>query len=120
MEIDNENYKIYLPKEYVNNNYIYSLSDNHIVVNTRSNCYNQYNTTYCDCFSVYPNLNYVSTNIYACSVNLGNTISINDIDSNILNIPNISSVFIVWFIILLIPMFIITKMFGVFRKRARL
>lgn len=120
MEINDENYKIYLPRQYVNNNYIYSMTDNHITINTRNNCYQQYNVTYCDCFNVYPSMNYISTSTYSCNVNLGNTIYHGDIDSNILNIPNISNVFIVWFIILFIPMYIITKMFGVFRKRSRL
>lgn len=59
----------YLPKTLINNNYLYNISNNYIVVRTNNNCYTNYNTTYCDCYNVYPELDYMITNAYSCSYN---------------------------------------------------
>ena len=68
MEVTN-NFKMYLPSEYINSNYNYNLDSQFIQVRTNNNCYTQYSTTYCDCFRVYPNYNYIKSEDYSCSLN---------------------------------------------------
>ena len=48
----------YLPTNLINQNYYYNISNNYIVVRTNNNCYQNYQTTYCDCYNVYPQLDY--------------------------------------------------------------
>ena len=43
--------KIYIPDSYINNNWNYTYSGNDIVIITNQNCYQNYNTTYCDCYT---------------------------------------------------------------------
>lgn len=57
----------YLPSDLINSNYLYNVSNNYIVVRTNRNCYQNYNTTYCDCYNVYPELDYMVTTDYDCN-----------------------------------------------------
>lgn len=57
----------FLPSNLINGNYLYNVSNDYIVVRTNNNCYQQYNTTYCDCYNVYPNLDYMTTTAYYCN-----------------------------------------------------
>ena len=61
--------KLYLPTEYINNNFTYYISNEYTIsVRTNQNCYTQYSTTYCDCFDIFTNLDYIKSNTYSCSV----------------------------------------------------
>ena len=53
MEVTN-NFKMYLPSEYINSNYTYNLDSQYIQIRTNQNCYTQYSTTYCDCLILFP------------------------------------------------------------------
>ena len=59
----------YLPTNLINQNYYYNISNNYIVVRTNNNCYQNYQTTYCDCYNVYPQLDYIVTTAYSCNYN---------------------------------------------------
>lgn len=62
----------YLPSQFINNNYLYNINNDYIIIRTNNNCYQQYNTTYCDCYNVYPNLDYMYTTAYSCNYNQSN------------------------------------------------
>lgn len=62
----------YLPSDLINSNYLYNVSNNYIVVRTNRNCYQNYNTTYCDCYNVYPELDYMVTTDYDCNYSQSN------------------------------------------------
>ena len=57
----------YLPQEYINSNYIYTTDGNSYLIRTNQNCYTNYNTTYCDCFYIYPQLDYLKSQVNQCS-----------------------------------------------------
>lgn len=63
--------KIYIPEEYVNENYIYTWNNGIINIKTNDNCRTQYNTTYCDCRNYIAEKNIVG-NVYECSRNTSN------------------------------------------------
>lgn len=118
MEVENLNYKLYLPSQYINSNYQYFLDNNYILVRTNNNCYTQYNTTYCDCFRVFPNYNYVRSENYSCSSG-SYYITSNQLSKDIFQLPNVSNIFITYFIIIFILVYILRLLWGVFRKRVK-
>lgn len=117
MEIVNDNYKYYLPSNYINNTYNYVIQDEYIIVNKNTNCYSQYNSTYCDCFRIYPSFNYLSSNTYSCSVSNNYTVSYNSFSSDIFNSPFFVDYFLIYFIIIFICTYILKLLLNVFRKR---
>ena len=116
MEVVN-NFKMYLPSNYINDQWSYNLDSNYIQVRTNQNCYSQYSTTYCDCFRVYPNYNYVKSETYSCSLSNSYNSSFSVFSSDIYNLPNISNYFITYFIILFMCIYVLKTMWHVFRKR---
>ena len=119
MEVSND-FKMYLPSDYIDSNYLYDLNSNYITIRTDNNCYTQYNTTYCDCFRVYPQYNYITSNLYSCSFsNSQYYSSYTEFSSDVFNMPNISNVFITYFIIIFILVYILMSMWKAFRKRLR-
>lgn len=63
----------YLPSNYINSNYTYILSSNYYQVRTNNNCYANYNSTYCDCYNIYFNNDYLVSDAYSCNVNSSTT-----------------------------------------------
>lgn len=57
----------YLPSNFINSNYVYTYNNDYYVVRTNNNCYQNYNTYYCDCYNIYPNNDYLVSNSYSCS-----------------------------------------------------
>lgn len=120
MEVDYNDFRIYMPSSFINNNYIYFYNNNTITINTRQNCYQQYNTTYCDCFNVLIDNNYIPTNTYACSTTYNNNIiGVDKLTNDIFYYKNIHTIFITYFIIIFIVTFMLQKLLFVFRKRAK-
>ena len=114
MEIEN-NFKMYLPKDYINSNFIYNLDNDYIQIKTNINCHMQYNTEYCDCYKIFPNYNYIKSNTYSCSLNNSYNVSSDVFSSDIYNLPNISNYFITYFIFICV--YLLKTMWCVFRKR---
>lgn len=69
--------KIYVPEDYINQNWMYTYSGNDIVIITNQNCYTNYNTQYCNCYTYNIENNLIS-NAYSCSTNTNNTRIINN------------------------------------------
>lgn len=62
-----ESGKIYIPSQYINQNYSYRFNGDYITIQTNLNCRTQYSTTYCDCRQYNWKLNVIS-NPYECSI----------------------------------------------------
>lgn len=60
--------KIYIPEDYINENYSYRFNGDYIYIITNNNCYTQYTTTYCDCYD-YNYKNNVMSNSFSCNTN---------------------------------------------------
>lgn len=65
--------KIYIPSEYINEQYKYTISGDEITIITNENCENNYNSQYCDCIRYNEKYNIV-TNRYSCNRNPNNYI----------------------------------------------
>lgn len=75
--------KIYIPTEYYNQSYKYTINGNEITIVTNKNCYTQYNSTYCDCYRYNEQYNII-TQSYSCNNNVGNyQLDFNNITNNI-------------------------------------
>lgn len=73
-KIEYKNYnKIYIPSEYINKNYKYTISGDEITIITNNNCYNNYNNEYCDCMRYNERYNII-TETYQCNRNQSNYI----------------------------------------------
>lgn len=60
--------KTYIETDLLNDNYIYTYENNNIIVH--SNC----NNNQCDCVNIYPELDYMRSNIYSCILQNNNNI----------------------------------------------
>lgn len=65
--------KIYIPSEYINENYKYTISGDEITIITNENCEMNYNSQYCDCMRYNEKYNII-TNRYQCNRNPNNYI----------------------------------------------
>lgn len=65
--------KIYVPTEYINENYKYTISQDEITIITNENCETNYNSQYCDCMRYNEKYNIV-TERYQCNRNPNNYI----------------------------------------------
>lgn len=64
--------KTYLPKEFINSNYHYKINNDYYTIITNENCHIQYSTTYCNCFNLYPKLDYITSEVSSCSLSSSN------------------------------------------------
>lgn len=75
--------KIYIPTEYINENYKYTINQDEITIITNENCETNYNNQYCDCMRYNEKYNII-TNRYQCNRNPSNYIlSNNQLTDNI-------------------------------------
>ena len=58
--------KQYIPQEYINSNYYYRYNGDYVIITTDLQCYQQYNTTYCNCIEYNWKTN-VMENMYQCA-----------------------------------------------------
>lgn len=65
--------KIYIPSEYINENYKYTINQDEITIITNENCEMNYNSQYCDCMRYNERYNVV-TERYQCNRNPNNYI----------------------------------------------
>lgn len=108
--------KIYIPTGYINNNYDYEYTNDYIVIHKYTNCYTQYQTTYCDCQRVYPTFDYNVSSNYSCSNSFTTSLDktlITDETIYRLDYVYILILFLILaFIIVIVPYKIIKKLFG--------
>lgn len=106
----------YLPQELINSNYKYSINNYYYTIRTNNNCYTNYNNTYCDCYDVYFNNDYLKTNAYSCNYNTTTNIDYTNFTSDYFYKNNIDKSLVIFLImsifILYIPYKIFTKLFG--------
>lgn len=69
--------KIYVPTEYINENYKYTINQDEITIITNENCETNYNSQYCDCMRYNEKYNII-TNRYQCNRNPNNNILSNN------------------------------------------
>lgn len=108
--------KTFLPTESINSNYKYTATNDYIRVYTNENCYNQYNSQYCDCYYIYPKLDYLQSEKTSCNVsNLNNTINYNTFTDNYYYRIDFLNILLMFFImaifIIYIPFKLISKIF---------
>lgn len=106
----------YLPTEYINSNYKYTANNDYIRVYTNNNCYNQYSSQYCDCYYIYPKIDYLVSEKSSCNVsNLTNTISYEKFTDNYYYRIDFTNILIMFFImsffIFYIPIKLVSKIF---------
>lgn len=65
--------KIYIPEQYNNENFKYTISSDEITIITNQNCRTQYSSTYCDCYRYNERYN-ILTEPYECNANPSNYI----------------------------------------------
>lgn len=110
--------KTYMPSDLLNSNYHYYISNDYYQVITNNNCYTNYNTTYCDCFNVYFDNDYLVSNSYSCNINSYNNVSISysNFTSEFwyrLDITQILIIFLILFIFIIkYPYRIFSRLFG--------
>lgn len=110
--------KTYLPNEFIKSNYHYKVNNDYFTIMTDNHCYSQYSNTYCDCLNIYPNLDYITSEPYSCSVSTSssNYLSYDNFTSDYwyrVDIYKILLIFLVLFIfIIFFPYKIITRIFG--------
>lgn len=86
-----ESGKIYIPEEYINENYKYIIDDEDIIIITNENCTQNYNTTYCNAIRYNQRENIV-TEPYQININQNNSvISYDHITSDMANNTYIKS-----------------------------
>lgn len=109
--------KIYMPSNMINSNWSYEVNaDDYYVIHTNNNCYYNYNTQYCDCYKVYPTIDYLTTNAFACYNGSYASINYNDLTDDYwyrIDIDKSLFIFLILFIfIILIPFKILGRWFG--------
>ena len=107
----------YLPSEYINSNYTYSINDTYYVVRTNNNCYTNYSRQYCDCYNVYPKNDYLVSGSYSCdTTNVSAVVSYDNFTSSYWyrsDMPQILLMFLILIIfIVYFPYRIISRLFG--------
>lgn len=108
----------YLPSQYINSSYHYTISNDSIRIYTNNNCYTQYNSTYCDCLYVYPRIDYINSETTSCNVsNLNNTISSTSFTDNYYYRIDFSNILVMFLIMSIFIIYIPLKIFSkIFRK----
>lgn len=90
----------YLPSEVLNSNYHYYSNGTYYTIRTNLNCYQQYNSTYCDCFNIYPEQDYLKSKTYACTGSNISEIDFSNFTDTLSYRLDIDKIFLIGFIIL--------------------
>lgn len=110
-----ESSPVFIPGELIDNDYKYTISDGIIRVITNNNCYTNYNTTYCDCYDVFINNDYMVSNSISCNYNPTNYVTSLRFTNDIFYRKDLNDILLSFFIILLfsfgIPFALITHFF---------
>lgn len=111
--------KIYIPTEYKNQYWRYLLNGDEITIITNNNCYQNYNTTYCDCYRYNEKYNII-TESYTCNSNTSNyEIDFNYISDNINDSYRITKDYVNNYTILLLTIILGMIIVSLFKKNSR-
>lgn len=111
------NEKIYLPEWANQSNWQYYFNGTDIVAFTNENCYQNYNTTYCDCYRIQTANHYLHSDKYTCSYNNNYPINRNRFTGDFYYRNDIADICIVIFIIILFGFGLPIKLFSRFFRR---
>lgn len=119
IEIYEAKNKIYIPEDYNKNNWKYTINNDTITIITNENCYNQYNSTYCDCRQFNMKYNLI-TEPYSCNSNptnqlINNSYITSDINDSIKITNDYVKQYEIWFNMLII----IVLLTLLFKKNSR-
>lgn len=107
--------KTYLPSTFINNNYRYKINGDYFTIITNNNCFSQYSNTYCDCYNVYPKLDYINSEVSSCNINT-NYVTSDKFSSDIyyrIDFVNIMIIFCIFaYFIIFLPYKIMSRLFG--------
>lgn len=108
--------KTYLPTNSINSNYKYTANNDYFRVYTNENCYTQYSSTYCDCYYIYPKLDYLQSEKTSCNVsNINSSISYTEFTDNYYYRIDFVNILLMFFImsifIIYIPVKLVSKVF---------
>lgn len=108
----------YLPTDSINSNYKYTINNDYIRVYTDNNCYTQYNSTYCDCYYIYPKIDYLQSETTSCNVsNVSNVVSHTNFTDNFYYRIDFHNILIMFLIMSIFIIYIPIKIFSkIFRK----
>lgn len=108
--------KTYIPSELLKSNWGYEVNDYYFTIHTYENCYQQYNSTYCDCIRLYHDLDYQSSNRFSCSNNFSVSIPYSNLTSDYWYRKDIDKSLLIFLIIFIfgiyMPYRIISRLFG--------
>lgn len=111
--------KIYIPTEYKNQYWRYLLNGDEITIITNNNCYQNYNTTYCDCYRYNEKYNLI-TESYTCNSNSSNyEIDKNYISDDINDSLRITKDYVNNYTILLLTIILSMIIVSLFKKNSR-
>lgn len=107
----------YLPSNLISSSYQYITNGDYIQIRTNQGCYTSGTQQYCQCYYVYPNMDYLVSNVYNCTpFNNNQSLSYTNFSSNFwyrVDISNILIIFLILFIfIILLPYKIMSRPFG--------
>lgn len=114
IELDLELYnKVYVPEEYVNQNYKYTLSGDNLTIITNQNCITQNTTTQCDCYILDLKYNVIKTQTNRCNYNpTSNVVPYTSISNNVDYSDRITSYYIkqygIYFAIIVVALLFIS------------
>lgn len=110
----------YLPQDMINSNYRYSVNNYYYTIRTNQNCYTQYNTTYCNCYDVYYNNNYLTTDPYSCNYNSSTNINYQNFSSDWHMRTDAPFIILYASFYIVLTIFILFTLLKCFRKAIRL
>lgn len=111
--------KIYMPQNYIKNNWKYTINNDTITIITNENCYNQYSSQYCDCRQYNIKYNIIGE-IYQCNVNVSNNlIAVSKLTSDINYSERITNNYVKDYIILFGILIIAILLTQLFKKNSR-
>lgn len=107
----------YLPAEYINTNYKYRLQGDYYTIITNRNCYTQYSTTYCDCYNIYPKLDYIVSESTSCNYNPNSYTTSTSFTDNFYYRIDFASILLMFLIMSIFIIYLPLKVFSkIFRK----
>lgn len=103
--------KTYIDTDLLNEDYIYTYENDNIIVH--SNCENNQ----CDCVAIYPNLDYMRSNTYSCTLQNNNIINYNILTDNIYYRIDFYKILIIFIVLCFVVLYCPIKIFLRFFKR---
>lgn len=106
----------YLPTDYINSNYHYYSNGTYFTIRTNKNCYTNYNSSYCDCYYIYPNQNYLVSNVFSCTGSNNQELSYSNFSDEWRYRLDVDKIFLMVFILGFVVVFVLVMFFKMLFK----